>query len=205
MIEMILDLNHRRSSAASMRSSKSKFCFIMFFLFLGWFFISLAPFALANSGVVVKIVLHHHFPMVGGAFTGEVRSGRPNMREGPTNDLDASFSDKIRSLKEDWVLLEFVGMDDVEAVEWERFSCDSVDLSHGKKYYSFFFIFFLDMCDTSVFMERISVVRINFWFSKTNFNIWNLHWFVKSLTHQLCDIMNDYSSPHIPKPPRVSS
>ncbi len=53
------------------------------------------------------------------------------MREGPTNDLDVSFSDEIRSLKEDWLISEFVGMEDVEAVELERFSCDLVDLPDG--------------------------------------------------------------------------
>ncbi len=82
----------------------------------------LASFAFANSGVLVKMVLLPFFLfcflMGGGAFTGEVRSGRPNMREGPTNDLDVSFSHKVRSLKEeDWLLSEFVGMDDVEVVE----------------------------------------------------------------------------------------
>ncbi len=83
---------------------------------------SLTAFAFANSGVLVKIVLIpfflFRFPMGGGAFTGGVRSGRPNMQKGPTNDLDVSFSGKVRSLKEkDWLLSEFVRMDDVEVVE----------------------------------------------------------------------------------------
>ncbi len=40
------------------------------------------------------------------------------MREGSANDLNISFSDKERSLKkENWLLSEFVGMDDAEVVE----------------------------------------------------------------------------------------
>ncbi len=54
--------------------------------------------------------------MGGGAFTGEVRSGRPNLRECPTNDLDVSFSDKVRSLEDDLLLSEFVGMDNVDVI-----------------------------------------------------------------------------------------
>ncbi len=79
---------------------KIEFSFHYFLPFSGLIFHVSSSFAFANSGVLVEIVCLPFFlflfPMEGGAFTGEVRSGRSNMLEGPTNDLDFFFLFQIK-------------------------------------------------------------------------------------------------------------